>query len=132
VQFFLPDRAPSAPHRVDGAGLASASWQALTKTEQQVAEVVANGLTNREAGRRVYMSPHTVDAHLRHIFRKLGINTRVELARIVGQRQRDVTSSEPGSHGHEAVSAANCATPPGANLPFRCRPSTGQPDESGG
>ncbi len=61
-----------------------------------MAEVIAGGLTNREAGRRVYMSPHTVDAHLRRIFRKLGINSRVELARIVGQLQRKVPSPKRG------------------------------------
>ena len=31
------------------------------------------------------MSPHTVDAHLRHIFRKLDVNSRVDLARLVGE-----------------------------------------------
>jgi len=60
-------------------------WCALTRSEREVAEVVAAGLTNREAGKRLYMSPLTIDSHLRHIFRKLDIKSRVELARFVGQ-----------------------------------------------
>ena len=65
-----------------------AAWASLTDAERAVAEVVARGLRNREAGRRVYLSPHTVDSHLRQIFRKLGINSRVELARMVGKHHR--------------------------------------------
>ena len=54
---------------------------------------MASGHTNREVGRELFMSPHTVDAHLRHIFRKLDVNSRVDLARLVGEtyaaRSRD-------------------------------------------
>ena len=60
-------------------------WGSLTATERAVAELVASGHTNREAGRELLMSPHTVDAHLRHIFRKLDVNSRVDLARLVGE-----------------------------------------------
>jgi DNA-binding CsgD family transcriptional regulator len=112
VQFSVPDRALSAQLSVEDAGLGPSSWQTLTKTERQVAEVIAGGLPNREAGRRVYISPHTVDAHLRHIFRKLGISSRVELARIVGQLQREV----PGPERGELATAAR-----------RCHPSQRQP-----
>ncbi len=55
----------------------------LSDTERLVSGLVAEGLTNREIGERLYMSPYTVDSHLRSIFRKLTINSRVELARIV-------------------------------------------------
>ncbi|MFE9426416.1 LuxR C-terminal-related transcriptional regulator [Kitasatospora sp. NPDC006697] len=57
-------------------------WESLTTTEQTVADLVATGLTNREAARRMFLSPHTVNHHLRQIFRKLGISSRVELARM--------------------------------------------------
>ena len=73
---------------------ALSGWWELTNAERAIAEVVASGLTNREAGRRVYLSPHTVDAHLRHIFRKLGINSWVELARFVGQHYQELSRSE--------------------------------------
>jgi DNA-binding CsgD family transcriptional regulator len=46
---------------------------------------VAEGLTNREIATRLFLSPHTVDAHLRHIFGKLDIGSRVELARMVAE-----------------------------------------------
>jgi DNA-binding CsgD family transcriptional regulator len=60
-------------------------WKGLTATERAVSELVALGHTNREAGRELLMSPHTVGAHLRHIFQKLDVNSRVDLARLVGE-----------------------------------------------
>jgi DNA-binding CsgD family transcriptional regulator len=57
-------------------------WTALTPSELSVARLVADGLTNREVAERLFLSPHTVNSHLRHVFTKLGINSRVELARL--------------------------------------------------
>ncbi|MET0897870.1 MAG: AAA family ATPase [Mycobacterium sp.] len=57
-------------------------WHALTPSELQVVAQIATGLTNREAAQRLQLSPHTVNTHLRHIFAKLHISTRVELTRI--------------------------------------------------
>jgi DNA-binding CsgD family transcriptional regulator len=101
VQFSVTPKSPSAPS-IDGeVDPDPTGWEDLTRTEREVARVVASGLTNREAGRRVFMSPHTVDAHLRHIFRKLNINSRVELARIVGEYRGQL----PGSADHEEARA---------------------------
>jgi DNA-binding CsgD family transcriptional regulator len=58
-------------------------WDSLTESEQRVARVIAEGLTTAEAARRLFLSPHTVDSHVRHSFRKLGISSRVEMTRIV-------------------------------------------------
>jgi DNA-binding CsgD family transcriptional regulator len=55
-------------------------WESLTESERTLARLVADGLTNRQAAARLCVSRHTVDSHLRHIFRKLGINSRVQLA----------------------------------------------------
>jgi transcriptional regulator of acetoin/glycerol metabolism/DNA-binding CsgD family transcriptional regulator len=55
----------------------------LTDTERSVANLVAEGLTNRQIAERVFISRHTVDFHLRSIFRKVGVASRVELAREV-------------------------------------------------
>jgi DNA-binding CsgD family transcriptional regulator len=55
----------------------------LTDTERSVANLVAEGLTNRQIAERVIISRHTVDFHLRSIFRKVGVGSRVELARQV-------------------------------------------------
>ncbi len=60
-------------------------WAAMTASELSVVLLVAEGLTNREVAERLYVSPHTVNSHLRNIFQKLGINSRVELARLAGE-----------------------------------------------
>jgi DNA-binding CsgD family transcriptional regulator len=57
--------------------------EALSDTEHAIAEFVAEGLTNREIGARLYMSHHTVDSHLRSAFRKLDITSRSALAALV-------------------------------------------------
>jgi DNA-binding CsgD family transcriptional regulator len=68
-------------------------WASLTDHEQRLAELVAEGLTNKEAAARLFVSHHTVDSHLRHIFRKLDINSRVALARVVTATQDDVRTA---------------------------------------
>jgi DNA-binding CsgD family transcriptional regulator len=55
-------------------------WGSLTKTERAVSRLVAEGLTNGAVARRLYVSPHTVNTHLRHVFAKLGVSNRVALA----------------------------------------------------
>jgi DNA-binding CsgD family transcriptional regulator len=55
----------------------------LTDAELRVAFLVADGNTNRAVAEKLYVSPHTVNTHLRHVFEKLAINSRTELARIV-------------------------------------------------
>ncbi|MEZ5156394.1 MAG: AAA family ATPase [Solirubrobacterales bacterium] len=54
----------------------------LTPQEVQVARLVAEGNTNREAAAKLFLSPRTIDFHLRNVFRKLGIKSRTELARL--------------------------------------------------
>lgn len=49
--------------------------------------LVAAGATNRDVAAPLVLSPHTVSTHLRHAFAKLSINSRVELARIVAERE---------------------------------------------
>ncbi|MEV0306000.1 response regulator transcription factor [Nonomuraea fuscirosea] len=61
-------------------------WNSLTHTEQAIAELVAQGLNNKQVAGRMYLSPHTVAHHLRQAFRKLSIASRVELTRIVIER----------------------------------------------
>jgi DNA-binding NarL/FixJ family response regulator len=53
----------------------------LTETEMRVAELAAAGQTNREIADGLFMSVHTVEAHLTRIYRALGVHTRTELAR---------------------------------------------------
>lgn len=51
----------------------------LTGTQRRVAELVADGLTNRQAADRLSMSAHTVEAHLSEVYRRLGIRSRSQL-----------------------------------------------------
>jgi non-specific serine/threonine protein kinase len=51
----------------------------LTRREQEIAELVASGLSNREIAARLFISKRTVDAHVEHIFGKLEISSRVQL-----------------------------------------------------
>lgn len=53
----------------------------LTVAEERVVRLVTDGLTNREVALKLFLSPHTVDTHLRHAFAKVGVNSRVELTR---------------------------------------------------
>jgi DNA-binding CsgD family transcriptional regulator len=55
-------------------------WGSLTATERAVSLLVAEGLTNGAVARQLYISPHTVNTHLRHVFTKLGVSNRVALA----------------------------------------------------
>ena len=71
-------RAPRTHRR--GATDPRFGWDSLTPAELRVAEAVGAGLTNAQAARRLFVSPHTVDYHLRQIFLKLGISSRVQLA----------------------------------------------------
>jgi len=58
----------------------------LTDTEHTIADLVAQGLTNRQVADRIFVSRHTVDFHLRSIFRKVDVSSRIELTRhILGE-----------------------------------------------
>jgi predicted ATPase/class 3 adenylate cyclase/DNA-binding CsgD family transcriptional regulator len=62
-------------------------WDSLTATELRVVALVAEGLTNPEIGERMFISRGTVKVHLSHIFAKLGIGTRSELAAEATRRE---------------------------------------------
>ncbi|MEV4352591.1 helix-turn-helix transcriptional regulator [Actinoplanes sp. NPDC049596] len=68
----------AAPHPRKSPPLAD--WSLLSERELEIAELVGLALTNRQIASRLGRSPHTVNYHLRQIFRKLGLASRVELA----------------------------------------------------
>jgi len=93
------------PHRFDNRAVVAALvvWESLTETERAVSELVAQGLSNREAAARMYVSVHTVAFYLRQIFRKLEIGSRVELARIVVKRATPGAGTEvPPDRAHRS------------------------------
>ncbi|MCU1428771.1 MAG: transcriptional regulator (LuxR/UhpA family) [Actinomycetia bacterium] len=81
--------ARSGPN-LNAGGLKSAiGWDSITDTECTIGQLVADGLTNREIAARLFVSHHTVDSQLGSIFRKLGVNSRVELTRLVLEREME-------------------------------------------
>jgi DNA-binding CsgD family transcriptional regulator len=58
----------------------SSGWASLTPTELEVVKLAAKGLTNPEIGARLFIGRGTVKNHLAHVFTKLGLATRAELA----------------------------------------------------
>ena len=54
----------------------------LTAQERQIAQRVAEGHTNRDIAAQLFLSPRTIDFHLRNIFRKLDISSRMQLVHL--------------------------------------------------
>ena len=61
-----------------------AAREQLTPQELQIVQMAANGLSNREIGQKLYLSPRTVSSHLYRVFPKLGITSRTELGAAIG------------------------------------------------
>jgi DNA-binding CsgD family transcriptional regulator len=62
---------------------AKTGWDSLTDSERTVVNLIATGETNRSVAERLHVTPHTVKAHLRNAFAKLGITSRAELRKLV-------------------------------------------------
>lgn len=77
------------------AGRAATGWSSLTATERAISELVSQGLTNQQVADQMFISAHTVAFHLRQIFRKLGISSRVELTRIAMEKARERRPENP-------------------------------------
>jgi ATP/maltotriose-dependent transcriptional regulator MalT len=71
-------------------GRPTSGWASLTPTEHDVVRLVSEGLTNPQVAERLFVSLSTVKTHLSHIFAKLGVSNRTELARqAVARRDED-------------------------------------------
>ena len=64
---------------------ATSGWASLTRAELDVAKLVAEGLGNKDVAARLFISPRTVQAHLTHIYTKLGVKSRVQLVQVAAQ-----------------------------------------------
>ncbi len=65
---------------------ASRGWASLTRAELDVVKLVSEGLGNKEVAARLFVSPRTVQAHLTHVYTKLGLTSRVQLAQEATRR----------------------------------------------
>ena len=74
---------------VDPGTEASAAGSGLTSREHEIAVLVASGMSNRDIAARLVISKRTVDAHVEHIFGKLGISSRVQLTVWLRDRLAD-------------------------------------------
>ncbi|TMR13938.1 hypothetical protein ETD85_57165 [Nonomuraea zeae] len=87
-------------------------WDSLTETQHAVALLVADGWTNRQVAEQMFLSVHTVSFHLRQVYRKLNIGSRVELARLAvteslitedratqGRATQDRVAQDPAAEG---------------------------------
>jgi DNA-binding CsgD family transcriptional regulator len=58
----------------------TSGWASLTRAELDVVRLISEGLGNKDIATRLFISPRTVQAHLTHIYTKLGLTSRVQLA----------------------------------------------------
>jgi DNA-binding NarL/FixJ family response regulator len=63
-----------------GVSVSRSALSKLSRAEARVALLVADGLTNRQIGERLYVSPRTIDSHVANMFNKLNVSSRVRLA----------------------------------------------------
>lgn len=61
-------------------------WDSLTPTEHDVVHLVREGLGNKDIGDRLFISPRTVQTHLTHVYAKLGLTSRMQLAQEAARR----------------------------------------------
>jgi DNA-binding NarL/FixJ family response regulator len=69
--------------KADGTGL-----ETLTERELQIARLIVDRRTNPQIAAELFLSPKTVETHIRHIFQKLGVSSRVAVARAVERADR--------------------------------------------
>ncbi|MFI8521911.1 response regulator transcription factor [Streptomyces sp. NPDC085481] len=81
----------------------------LTDTEYAVAELVSQGLTNGRVARQLFISPHTVAFHLKKIFRKLDVSSRVELAGTWTRLPEERRATEPAAEESRLTRAGGVA-----------------------
>jgi predicted ATPase/class 3 adenylate cyclase/DNA-binding CsgD family transcriptional regulator len=74
---------------------AATGWGALTPAERDVVRLVSEGLGNKDIGARLFVSPRTVQTHLTHVFAKLGVTSRMQLAHEAARRHGHSDADQP-------------------------------------
>ncbi|MEW2060273.1 LuxR C-terminal-related transcriptional regulator [Streptomyces sp. NPDC007002] len=80
----------------------------LSDQESRIVQLVAEGLTNKQMARRLGISPHTVNYHLKKLFRKAGVSSRIALLRETGWNDPSEESPEPGPRVRPRPGAFEC------------------------
>ncbi|MDN3358735.1 LuxR C-terminal-related transcriptional regulator [Actinomadura sp. DC4] len=88
-ELTLPDAVEYARRARGRRGRPSSGWASLTPTERNVVRLAAEGLSNPGIGERLFMSRSTVKTHLSHVYAKLGVTNRTELATLAGPHLAD-------------------------------------------
>ena len=65
----------------------ASGWASLTPAERDVVRLVGEGLANKDVAARLFVSPRTVESHLTHVYTKLGLTSRVQLAQEAARRR---------------------------------------------
>jgi non-specific serine/threonine protein kinase len=79
------------------AAARGAEGATLTKRERQIAELVAQGCTNKDIAKRLFIAPRTAEAHVEHILVKLGFNSRTQIATWVTGTKLDTPAESNGT-----------------------------------
>ena len=85
-RLSLPDALAYAGRGRGSRRRPTIGWDSLTPTETDVVDLVAQGLTNQQIAQRLLISIATVKTHLSHVFNKLNVSTRTELAAVLQRR----------------------------------------------
>jgi predicted ATPase/DNA-binding CsgD family transcriptional regulator len=84
-----------ARRRHSGRKRPASGWSALTPTEHDVVCLVSEGLANNDIAARLFVSPRTVQSHLTHVYSKLGVSSRVQLAQEAARHDASSDRSAP-------------------------------------
>ena len=68
-------------------------WESLTDTERRIVTLVAQGCSNRQIASQMFLSVHTIAFHLRRVFCKLDVTSRVQLASLAAEQAREGVGS---------------------------------------
>ncbi len=103
-------------HRRTGAERAPRDADSLTETERGIAELACQGLTNRQIAEQTFVSANTIAFHLRNVYRKLGVASRVQLARVLpdaGEGNGNLPAPEPPAPARPPAPEPPAPEPPG-------------------
>ncbi|WP_175479039.1 response regulator transcription factor [Rubrimonas cliftonensis] len=85
METLVAERRDDRTAAVSEGAISAVGAQSLSPREREIASLTCRGLSNKEIGRRLDISHHTVSTHMRRIFDKLGVNRRACLARIAAE-----------------------------------------------